>query len=152
MIITGYARLGKDAEVRFTPDGTAVANLALVYNYGKKGDDGNRPSQWIDASLWGQRAESLEQYLLKGQGLDVVIEEVHIETYHKRDGTSGSKLVGRIMAIEFAGGPPQQAAQPGQQRQAQQQRPAPAWSVPLRRQAPAPSAGGFDDMDDDIPF
>jgi len=33
------ARLGQDADVRYTANGTAVANLRLVYDYGRK--DGN---------------------------------------------------------------------------------------------------------------
>lgn len=149
MILTGYVRVGKDAELRHSPDGTAVINLALAYNYGRKGEDGNRPTEWVDASLWGQRAESLAQHLTKGTSLDVVIEDVHMETYQKRDGGSGAKLVGRILAIEFAGNKPQGQAQP-QQRQAPAQAPRPA-----PRQAPAPVARGhsFDDMDDsDVPF
>ena len=55
----GLARIGKDAEVRFTPGGTAVANVSLAFTYGKKGDDGKRQTQWVDASIWGQRAEPM---------------------------------------------------------------------------------------------
>jgi single-strand DNA-binding protein len=40
-----------------------VANVSLAFTYGKKGDDGKRPTQWVDASLWGQRAESLAPYI-----------------------------------------------------------------------------------------
>ena len=63
MKANGLARIGKDAEVRFTPGGTAVANVSLAFTYGKKSDDGKRPTQWVDASLWGQRAESLAPYI-----------------------------------------------------------------------------------------
>ena len=66
MKANGLARIGKDAEVRFTPSGAAVANVSLAFTYGKKGDDGKRPTQWVDASLWGQRAESLAPYIKKG--------------------------------------------------------------------------------------
>jgi single-strand DNA-binding protein len=79
MILTALARLGRDAEVRHTPKGEAVANLALAINYGRKGSDGNRPTQWVEASLWGARAESLAPHLMKGKLLYVVIEEPHIE-------------------------------------------------------------------------
>lgn len=139
MILTGLATLGRDAEVRFLPDGKAVANLALATNYGKKDGEGHRPTQWIDASLWGERAEKLAPYLLKGTKVVVVLEEPHIETYEK-DGRTVPKLVARVSSIEFAGSPAQ-TGQPAQQRPA----PAPA---PAAR--PAPSAG-FDD-DDDVPF
>ncbi|MCK9621984.1 MAG: single-stranded DNA-binding protein [Methylobacter sp.] len=40
MILTGLARLGRDAQVRFTAAGEPVASLALAFSYGKKGDVG----------------------------------------------------------------------------------------------------------------
>src|SRR3546814_3545398 len=64
-ILTGLMRLGRDAELKYTAGGDAIANLALAYNYGKK-ENGKQPSQWVDAALFGKRAESLAQYLTKG--------------------------------------------------------------------------------------
>lgn len=101
MILTGLARIGKDAELRYTASNEPVANLSLAFNYGRKGDDGKRPTQWIEASMWGKRAESLAPHLLKGKQVDVVLEEPHIETFEGRNGT-GHKLVGRVLSIEFA--------------------------------------------------
>lgn len=145
MILTGLATLGRDAEVRYLPDGKAVANLALATNWGKKGAEGHRATQWVDASLWGERAEKLAQYLLKGTKVVVVLEEPHIETYQK-EGQNVPKLVARVSSIEFAGSP----AQSGQQAQPRQAAPAPQ-RQPAQQQRPASS--GFDDMDDDgIPF
>ena len=66
MRANGLARIGKDAEVRYSPNGDAIANLSLAFTYGKKGTDGKRPTQWVDATLWGKRAESLAPYLKKG--------------------------------------------------------------------------------------
>jgi single-strand DNA-binding protein len=155
MILTALARLGKDTEVRFTPSGEPVANLALAVNYGRKGDDGNRPTQWIDASLWGKRAESLAPHLTKGKLVYVVIEEPHIETYQTQNG-QGAKLVGRVMNIEFAGGGDRQ--QQGGSSGGYTDRPAQGQQGQGRaQQAPAAgaqrSSGGFGDFDDeDIPF
>jgi len=106
MILTGYCRLGADAELRKTNDDTPVANLSLAFDYGRRDDQGNRQTQWVRAALFGQRAESLIDYLVKGQGLDVVIEDVHVEMFEGRDGP-GAALVGRIVLLEFAGKPPQ---------------------------------------------
>ena len=53
MYLHGLCRLGRDAELRYLTDGTPVLGMALAYNYGKKDDQGNRPTQWIDASLFG---------------------------------------------------------------------------------------------------
>ena len=141
MILTGLARIGRDAEIRYVPgSGDAICNISIAFNYGKKGEDGKRKSQWIDASLWGKRAEALAPYLLKGTSVDVVLSEPHIEAYEGKNGT-GHKLVGRILEIELAGGGSAGASQA----------PAPKEERPT----PAPSAAGasgFADMPDDFPF
>jgi len=100
----GLARIGKDAEVRFTPGGTAVANVSLAFTYGKKGEDGKRPTQWVDASIWGQRAESLAPYIKKGGQIVAYLEDVSIQTYTKGDGTQATKMVARIADLEFVSG------------------------------------------------
>lgn len=144
--LTDIGRLGRDAELRYTPGGDAVCNLALACEYGRKGQDGKRPTQWIDATLWGKQAEALAPYLLKGQQLHFTIEDAHVETFPKSDGTQGIKLTGRVIVIKFAGSPPQQDQQQAarqQQRPPQQSRPAPQQS----QQAAPP-----DNFDDDIPF
>lgn len=146
MILTALARLGRDAESRFTPSGDAVANLALAINYGRKGDDGNRPTQWIDASLWGKRVESLTPHLTKGKLLYVVLEEPHIETYEGKNGT-GAKMVARVLNLEFAGS---KSDGDGAGQQARQQAPRQPAAKP--QQAEAHSGGGFGDFDDMVPF
>ena len=129
----GLARIGKDAEVRFTPGGTAVANVSLAFTYGKKGDDGKRPTQWVDASLWGQRVESLAPYLTKGKQIVAYLEDVHIQTYIKGDGTQASKMAARIADLEFVAGGEQAESQP----------------KPKPQAAPAQQQGsGFEDFDD----
>lgn len=147
----GLARLGRDAEIRYLPDGTAVANLSLAVNYGQKGADGNRPTQWIDATLWGKSAEVLAPMLRKGDMHCFVLSDVHIEEYEGRNGP-GVKLAARCDGVELTprndGG--QQA---NQQRSAPAARPASPAPAQPARQAPAPRpASGFDDMEDDIPF
>jgi len=138
MKANGLARIGKDAEVRYTPSGAAVANVSLAFTYGKKGDDGKRPTQWVDASLWGQRVESLAPYLTKGKQIVAYLEDVHIQTYTKGDGTQASKMAARIADLEFVAGGEQAESQPRQQ--------------PKPQAAPQSQGSGFDDMDDDIPF
>jgi single-strand DNA-binding protein len=134
----GLARIGKDAEVRFTPGGTAVANVSLAFAYGKKGDDGKRPTQWVDASIWGQRAEPMAPYLLKGKQIVAYLEDVHLQTYTKGDGTQNTKMVARLADLEFVAGGDQASSQPKPQ--------------PKPQTAPQSQGSGFDDMDDDIPF
>jgi len=57
-------RLTKDAELRYTTDGSAVATMSLAVDDGY-GD--SKKTLWIRASLWGKRAEGLSTYLVKGQ-------------------------------------------------------------------------------------
>ncbi len=138
MKANGLARIGRDVELRHTPNGEAVANLSLAFTYGKRGADGKRPTQWVEAALWGKRAESLAPYLLKGQQVVAYLEDVSIQTFRKQDGTDGVKLAARVGDLELIAG----------QGEAQQQAPA-----PTRAPAPRPAApSGFDDMDSDIPF
>jgi len=132
----GLARIGKDAEVRYTPGSTAVANVSLAFTYGKKGDDGKRPTQWVDASLWGQRAESLAPYIKKGGQIVAYLEDVSIQTYVKGDGTSATKMVARLVDLEFVAGGEQASSQP----------------KPQPKPQPAPADSGFDDFPDDVPF
>lgn len=138
----GLARLGKDCELRFTQNGDPVANLALAFSYGKKGDDGKRKTVWVEGSIWGKRAEAIAPYLLKGGLVSVTLNDVHIETYQGKNG-EGHKLVGQVSEIELAGGGQQQSQQQQPRQQAQQSRQSAA------PQRPAPN---FSDMDDDIPF
>ena len=133
----GLARLGRDAELRSTSGGDSVASLSLAFSYGRKGDDGKKPTQWCEGSIWGKRAEALAPYLTKGSLVTVTIEDAHIETFKKSDGSEGTKLAGRVTAIDLAGG--------GQAAPA----PAPAPRQPQR--APARNDGFEDDLDN-TPF
>lgn len=146
--LTDIGRLGRDAELRYTPDGNAVCDLALACEYGRKGQDGKRPTQWVDATLWGKQAEAMAPYLLKGQQLHFTIDDTHVETYTKNDHSQGVKLTGRVIIIKFAGSPPQQAQQGDQQQRAPQQRQQSRQQAPQQNQQAAPP----DSFDDDIPF
>jgi single-strand DNA-binding protein len=153
MQLIGFVRLGRDAELRTTNTGETVATLALVYNHGKKGGDGYRPSQWVEGTLWGKQAEALASYLLKGKGLCVTIDDAHTEAYPKRDGTQGVKLVGRVSNVELAGDSKAASGQsdgagaaPQPQQPPRTHSPAPAYPS---RVAP-PHTVGEDDQD--IPF
>lgn len=144
--LTDIGRIGRDTEVRFTPGGDAVANLAIACEYGRKGQDGKRLTQWVDATLWGKQAEAMAPYLVKGQQVHFTIDDAHIETYKKSDGNDGVKLTGKVIIIKFAGAPPSsEASKPQAQRPAPQQRQAPQQQA----QQPAPD---FDSFDDDLPF
>ncbi|WP_062390859.1 single-stranded DNA-binding protein [Pseudomonas abietaniphila] len=151
--LTDIGRLGRDAELRYTPNGDAVCNLPLACEYGRKGQDGKRPTQWVDATLWGKQAEAMAPYLLKGQQLHFTIDDAHVETFDKSDGSQGIKLTGRVIIIKFAGSSPQQQAQqaPQQQPRQQPQQRTQQQSRPAQNQQ-GTNGPDFDSFDDDIPF
>lgn len=129
----GLARIGRDAEVRYTQSGKQVASISLAFTYGRKGDDGNRPTQWVEAALWGERAESAAPYLLKGKQIVAYLEDVRIETYRKNDGSEAVKMVAKLADFELVANN--------------------AESTPVQKPKPAPvKAQIVDDGYEDIPF
>jgi single-strand DNA-binding protein len=137
MQLIGLARIGNDPEIRYTKNDDAVLSLSLAYNYGRKGDNGFKPSQWVDAALWGKLAEALQPYLIKGSTVCVTLDDVHVESYEKKDGSSGSKLAGRITSIELT------------KRDALEEMPAPK-SIATPKITKKLDA--MDNLEDDIPF
>ena len=148
--------LGRDTEVRFTQSGKPVATLACAYSIGY-GD--NKKAQWIEAALWGDKAEKLAQYLTKGTKILLTADDVELEQYQKNDGSTGAKLRCRVIDIEFAGSKQdsQQQQQPAQQQKPQQN----AYAQQKGQARPQPQQqqqGGYgantDDgwSDSDIPF
>lgn len=134
-----HGRLGRDAELRTTPEGHSVCELAIGCNVGRKGGpDGKRPTQWVRGSLWGKQAEALVGYLTKGKGVVVTLSDLQVREFKKQDGSTGTSLEGRVDGIEFTGAGP---------RDDSAQAPAPRPAPP-----PKPAPSGFADMDDDIPF
>jgi single-strand DNA-binding protein len=113
MKLIGIARIGKDFEVRYAPDGAPVGSVICAWNFGKKDANGKQASQWAELALWGDRAEKLAPYLLKGQQVFVDCSDVRIELYERRDGKPGYRLLGRIDSIEF-GARPERSDQPQQ--------------------------------------
>ncbi len=148
MKLIGIVRLGRDAEVRYTPNGFAVCEFSGAFNYGPKPDEGHRPTQWVDFKMWGDRGEKLAPHLLKGQAVLVDASDAHIETYAGRDGSTHAKLVARVDTLEFAGPKPEGAEAPAPASAAA----GAAARAPAPKAAAARSRTGFDDMDDDIPF
>ena len=92
VIIIG--NLTRDPEVRHTPKGTAVGDIALAVNGNFTGDNGEKREEtiYIDVTLWGRTAEIAQQYLRKGR--PVYIEgRLQMDTWEdKQSGQKRSKL------------------------------------------------------------
>lgn len=145
MPVSEFGRIGRDAELRYTQSGDPVCSIPVAVDYGRKGQDGKKPTQWYEVTLWGKQAEGLAEYLTKGKQVFFTGTDLHIETFPKNDGTEGVKLVCRCSEIKFAS---DGAGQPAQQQrqQPQQQRQQPQRS---QQAAPQDDHTGFDDI---IPF
>ena len=65
--------LGRDAELRYTPGGAAVAtlNLATTEVWNDKQGQKQEKTEWHRIVLWGKQAESLQEYLVKGKQIYV---------------------------------------------------------------------------------
>lgn len=140
MPVSEFGRIGRDAELRYTQGGDAVCGVAVSVDYGRKGQDGKKPTQWYEVTLWGKQAEGLAPYLLKGKQIFFTGTDLHVEMFQKNDNSQGVKLVCRAGEIKFASD-----WQGHQQAQPQRQQPA-------QRQAPSPQPPAADAFDDDIPF
>ena len=85
-IIVG--NLGRDAEVRRTPNGTAVSTISVATTESwtdKSSGERQEKTEWHRVVIWGRTAESLEQYLLKGR--QVYVEgKLQTRKWQDRDG------------------------------------------------------------------
>ncbi|HEX3445311.1 MAG TPA: single-stranded DNA-binding protein [Chthoniobacterales bacterium] len=139
--------LTRDPEVRYTPKGTAVADIGIAVNRIYSGEDGERKEEatFVDVTLWGRQAEVAQEYLKKGR--QVFIEgRLQLDTWDdKQTGQKRSRL--RVVAenmqmlgsrADSEGGPPAGGAQ---------RRTAPP---PPQRQPPKDP--DLDAEPDDIPF
>jgi single-strand DNA-binding protein len=123
-VITVAGTLGKDAEVKYLSNGDAIANFSVADSQGK-----DKPTLWWNCGLYGKRAESLSQYLVKGQAVTVT------GSVSEREWTDKNGLTRRSMDVRV-----NDVALQGGRRDAE----------PQQRQAPKPEPVDVDD--DDIPF
>lgn len=129
-VITVAGQLGKDAELKYMPNGDPICNFSVADSQGK-----DKPTIWWRCSLFGKRADSLSQYLIKGQSVTVTGTLTERE-YTDKDGNQKKAQEIRVSDVALQGGKREAAA------------PTPA----QKDKAPAKAPSGFDDMPDDVPF
>jgi single-strand DNA-binding protein len=90
--------LTRDPEVRYTPKGTAVAEIGLAVNriYSGENNEKREETTFVDVTLWGRTAEVAGEYLKKGR--PVFIEgRLQLDSWEdKQSGQKRSKL--RVVA------------------------------------------------------
>ncbi|HEY8961419.1 MAG TPA: single-stranded DNA-binding protein [Luteolibacter sp.] len=147
--------LTRDPELRYTPKGTAVADIALAINRVWNNEQNQRQEEttYVDITLWGRQAELAQQYLTKGRGC-FVEGRLQMDTWEdKATGQKRSKLKVVAESLQFlpdgkggaGGGTPGNGG--GYARPAQQ---APQRSGPPQGGSAAPVDEYHED--DDIPF
>lgn len=100
--ICGY--IGKDAETRFLPDGTAIANFSIATNEVRKDRSGERQESvtWFRVSLIGKVAETLGQYLTKGRQV-YVDGKLSQQEFTDRDGNKRTSLEVKASDVQLLG-------------------------------------------------
>lgn len=96
------ARCGSDMEVRFTQNGDPIGTVSLAVRLGKKDkQSGEYLTQWVRASLWGKRAESLAPYIKKGSLHAFHLRDLRIEEFTGKDGSVKTSMVAEIDDVEL---------------------------------------------------
>jgi single-strand DNA-binding protein len=103
-IINLYGNLGRDAELRYTPEGRAILAFSIACSsYQGSGEQRQEHTDWYAVRLFGKRAEALAPYLLKGTRVAVVGRLQH-RHYTRQDGSPGCSLDVLASEIDFSGG------------------------------------------------
>jgi len=147
--------LGRDPEVRYTPNGAAICNVTIATSRNWKAKDTGEKmeeTEWHRVVFYDRLAEIAGEYLKKGRPVYV---EGRLKTRKWQDKDGVEKYTTEIIADQMQllgsregmGGGAEEGAGGGAPSRAPAQRPAPAG-----KPAGTKSSTGFDDMDDDIPF
>jgi len=141
--------LGRDPEVRYMPSGDAVAtlNLATTEKWKDKAGEAQEQTEWHLVSFFGRQAEICGEYLRKGSSIYV---EGRLQTrkYTDKEGVERYSTEIRGDRMQMLGG---RSGSAGFENSTREPEPATAPSAAGKPAGPKKS-GGFDDLDDDIPF
>ncbi|HEX3557579.1 MAG TPA: single-stranded DNA-binding protein [Pyrinomonadaceae bacterium] len=150
IIIVG--NLGRDPELRYTPQGTAVCHFSVATNERRRDKAGEQQdiTTWFRVNSWGRQAENVSKYLAKGRRV-YVEGRLHVEEWTDRDGKSRYTLEVNASDVQFLDSATDVEGIPARQQSGYQESSASAsgaqQSAPGRGSAPA---GEIED--DEIPF
>jgi len=102
IIIVGY--LGRDPELQYTPQGTAVCKFTVATTEKRRDKAGEQVdvTTWFRVSAWGKLAETANQYLSRGR--QVYLEgRLRQEEYTDRDGNRRTSLEVNASELHFIG-------------------------------------------------
>ncbi len=150
--------LTRDPEIKYTPKGTAIAQLGLAVNRSWSNDAGEKQEEttFVDVELFGRVAEIAGEYLRKGR--PVFIEgRLKLDTWDdKQSGQKRSKMrvVGEQLQLLGSRDGAPQGAPGGARSEYSGEGRAPQRSSPRPSSPPPrpPADPDLDASDDDIPF
>ena len=109
--LTIVGHLGQDPELRFTPQGTPVANFSVATNRKWTNADSTPGEEtcWFRVTTWGRLAEVCNEYLTKGR--QVLVEGTMTpdadtggpKVWTRKDGTAGASFEVRASVVKFLG-------------------------------------------------
>jgi single-strand DNA-binding protein len=102
LTIVGY--LGRDPELRYTPQGTAVCNFSVATTEKRRNARGETEEHtiWFRVTAWGRQAEVANEYLAKGR--QVYVEgRLRLEEYTDREGNPRLSAEVNANDIHFLG-------------------------------------------------
>ncbi|MCJ7829177.1 MAG: single-stranded DNA-binding protein [Dehalococcoidia bacterium] len=87
-MIIGF--VGKDPEMRFTPEGTAVCGFSVAVNNFYTTADGEKKqdTEWFTVTAWAKLAETVNQFVVKGM---LIYVEGMLKTRSWEDANSGQR-------------------------------------------------------------
>lgn len=132
--------LGRDPELRYTPQGTPVCNFTMATNERRKDRSGEPQdvTTWFRIAVWGRQAETAAQYLTKGR--PVYVEgRLRVEEWTDKDSRQRYTLEVNATDVQFIGGRADESA------------PAPTRGA-TPAHPPSDDQESHDIRDDDIPF
>ena len=133
-------RLTRDAELKYTNSGFAILKFSLASNRSIKRDDNwQEEVSFFNAVIFGKRAESLAQYMLKGKQIGIA-GELRQDRW-EQEGQSRSRVEIVVNNLQFLGGKGSGASSASY---------TPPTESPAGNQVDAPPMA--DDFNDDIPF
>ena len=97
--------LGRDPEMRYTPNGQSVTSFSVASNRKYTTSTGERQeeTEWFNVSAWGKLGETCSQYLTKGS--QVYVEgRLSSRTYQTQGGETRHVNEINLTDVQFLGG------------------------------------------------
>lgn len=149
--------LTREVELKYTPKGTAIADIGLAINRTWKNDAGEKQEDctFVNVTLWGRTAEIVGEYCKKGDPLHVE-GRLQLDQWDDKktgDKRSALKVIGEhIQLIASKGSGRREEGAGGRQEPQQGSRGSRAGQTPPRGPQRPPADPDLDAPEDDIPF